>query len=98
MLGVDTHNSILKSLSTVLIPRIPSTQIMEGVTHVLQQHKEVKVTGGSATLCFAEKHFHAHAVYLDFFPYVVLHFPNSSSYDKQGNLNQIKPQQLHLIP
>lgn len=89
--GVDPHTSILKSLSTVLIPRISSTQITEGVTHVLQQHKEVKVRGGSATLCFAEKQFHIHAVYLDFFPYTVLHFPNSSSYDRKGNLKQIKP-------
>ena len=66
-------------------------RLWERVTPVLQQHKEGSGEEGSRTLHFIQKQFHPHATDLDLFvclfSCVGLHFPNYSSYDKQGNLN-----------
>lgn len=98
--GAEPHASMWKKPIYCADPRVFPTQIREEVTCVLQQHKEGNGEERSGTFHFIAKKFYPHATDLDFFffPCVGLHFPNYSSYDKQGSLNWITCQQLHLIP
>lgn len=74
-----------KGQSTVLIPRMFPTQIKEGVTHVLQQHKKGTGAEGSGIALLRNNFTPVQQILIIFFHMLVLTF--QISYDKQSNLN-----------